>query len=585
MRDISSIIQKNAKLFLEPIKQISDISRIHCTISKNGGFPVFMIDNKEFYEQSYFDQRVENSIWRYLVNAVFNDLFTTEYCESNNVRFEWQWVHPQLAFSYVEVIEDKYRPVEFIITRNGVREGYRYTNCYMNEERFRKLFDSKHIDKLYVIDFSSDTQSSFMHPLVAPGAFKGLIHKISLKDFFCQFFTEDEYSVYLSKASEVVKEAYQYVGKQTITNLTFQSLPYFLQTILHEISSFPYAAKSYVPNSALKEPALSWYDNGILSNCDQETIRLNFHNLKRYYSLTGNKDFAKSFITSEYLYQTLKDNSRFDFTAIVTGYFKSIEQLLYLLLEIVENDGHLVDVWIQSKKPFCKVPKNRKAEFRLNPNDQSRTQVKVNSSNQKYYDTSFAALVYMLHDYSSCWAVSPHAKDVISALLLTYSDECRNEHFHKDNIYDIKEVEIIRDKTYLLIYYVLGGYDFSKSGQSERSLLGIIDNSFEMLYRRIMEYGPGNYYYLHFDSEIPAFVALPMQQESPNYDNNGLITNASLRFVKTGRKSIENWRMDNWGQIEAELSDDKTVIVTRNNMPSSVTYVDKITGQTTDIKW
>ena len=53
---------------------------------------------------------------------------------------------------------------------------------------------------------------------------------------------------------------------------------------------------------------------------------------------------------------------------------------------------------------------------------------------EEYYDTTFAALVYALQGYETGWSVSAQSKDIISAWLLNYSDECRNEHLHKENI-------------------------------------------------------------------------------------------------------------------------------------------------------
>lgn len=60
------------------------------------------------------------------------------------------------------------------------------------------------------------------------------------------------------------------------------------------------------------------------------------HDLVRYFLdekfdevFVGKSNFAKSFLTSEYLYKYFKKNPMFDYTPIVSGYLKSIEQLLY----------------------------------------------------------------------------------------------------------------------------------------------------------------------------------------------------------------------------------------------------------------
>ena len=151
MRDISSIIQQKTKLFLEHIKSFSDLSRVHHIAPKNGGFPVFMIDNREYYEQSFFDELIENSIWRYLVNGVFNALFNGDYCLNNTLSIDWQDMNLQLTSSYVEEIEERYF-IEFAITRHEKREGYRYTNCYWLEEQMEAVFKNNSLDDLRIIE-------------------------------------------------------------------------------------------------------------------------------------------------------------------------------------------------------------------------------------------------------------------------------------------------------------------------------------------------------------------------------------------------------------------------------------------------
>ena len=584
MKDLSSIIHQKSKLFLDYIKVFSNSCRIHHFVQKNGGFQVFMIDNKEYYEQTFFEELIENSIWRFLVNGVFRELFSDEYCSRNSISCDWANMHPQLTTSFVDAIEERYF-VEFTIMRQDKREGYRYTNCYFTEEQFNQSMKKRNLDSLFVIDFSSDMQSAFLHPLFIPQSLKDKIQQITLKEFFSRFFSEADYGIYVQEARKAVKEAYQYVGKQTVTNLTNQEMPFFINRVLNEVLRFSYSTTVYIPNKALKATVKKWLGSGSISDKDKRIIHSGFFDEERYQSLVGTMDFAKSFITSEYLYQTLKNNN-FDLTSIVTGYFKSIEQLLFLILRIVENDGHIEDVWIQSviSKEHRKAKKSPN-EFRLNPDQPSKTQVRVRPGNREYYDTTFAALVYALQGYETGWSVSAQSKDIISAWLLNYSDECRNEHLHKENIYDITEVETIRTKTYLLMYYVVGGFNFSKNGQREKTLLGIVDNSFENMYHKIMEYGPGNYFYLSFPADSHLLVALPGNQVPPEYDNNGLLKNPSLRFVIIPRKSIDDWRKDDWGSIETEVADEKTVTITRNNMPTVIKYINKITEKTTQLEW
>ena len=585
MLEATSIIQKNMHLFLEYIHSFSNSSRTHHFSHKNGGFPIFMRNNTEYYEQMFFDELIENAIWSYLVNGVIRDLFSQKYGSSSDVKCEWTQMQPLFTTSYIEEIEKRYA-IEFIVVNNGVREGYRYTNCYYREEQYEQLFKDRELDTLIVLDYSSEEQSSFLHQLVVPKSFASKVKRLPIKEFFARFFSEQIYLEYVSAVRGAVADAYKYVGMQTVTNLTLQYLPYFLEKEVQRIKDFPYTTKSYSILKTMKDKIRKWYGNGVISQEDKIIIQSAFFNQERYLALVGKESFAKSFVTSEYLYFALKDNNQFDYTAIVSGYLKSIEQLLYRILKIVLIDGHAEDVWIQSTKGMrSSRAKKDLTQFQPNPQENWRTQVKVSLKNQDCFDTSFAALVHMLKGYDNGWSISTTARDVICALLSTYCDECRNEHFHKDNISAIAEVETIRDNTFILLYYVLGGYNFSKNGQDEKQVLGVIDNSFERMYREVMRFGEGNYYLIQLNVGDPVLAALPMKQETPCYDENGIMKNPAIRFVRIFRPIDSDWHMDNWGEIEKEMSGEKTLVLTPNNIPKSISYMDKMTGKTTTITW
>ena len=585
MRDITSVIYKNVSEYQDIINHYSNSRRIHHFSNRTGAFPTLLIDNCDYYEQSFFDELIENNIWKHLVNGVLKDLFSTEYCSEKGIVCEWAKMHLQLTSSYVREIERRY-PIEFTIIRNGKRIGYRYTFCYNTKEELDLIFNNKKLSEMIIIDFSSKEKSAFWHPFKVYDEYKDRIKRVPLKDFFGEYFTESEYYIYLAEVRKAVEESYNHVGLQTISNLSFQELPVFQETEVTEIKSFPYESNTYVIVNKMKDKAATWYGDGIIPGEDLSAIRMGFFQESRYLALVGSEHFSKSFITSEYLYHTLKHNNHFDYTAIVSGYLKSIEQLLFKTLEIILTDGHKEDLWIQSRTRLnSKKARKKSTEFRQNPEDKNRTQVKVAISNKDDFDTSFAALVHMIKDYNNGWSISTKAISVISALLLTYCDECRNEHFHKDNINDISEVEIIRNNTFQLLYYVIGGFDYSKNATDSSVLLGRVSNDFDRMYRAVMRFGSGNYYLIKFSAEDPILVALPIEWNSPQYDENGLMKNASLRFVKLNRSINDDWHIDDWGSIQDTYSGDSVLYLSRNNMPESITYINKLTNENIEIEW
>ena len=476
MKDISTIISEQVEHFLFSIKGIADSGKLHPLRSRFGGFPIFVKDMNLFYEQVNLEERIENSIWRYLVNGVLKELFSDEKCQELGIQCEWRHIHPQMAYSYVEEIEKQF-PIEFVIISNGKRTGYRYTNLYGMAERIKRIFDNAQIDRLVILDFSSAELSTFVHE----NGILSLEHimrtsRQTIEEFFNLYFSPKEYRIYMTGVQEAVQEVYEYAGLQTIPNLSAQYLPRFIETVMESIKNNNVSRNTYhhirpIQNLKPEQRTRLNDPSNIITATDVSLMEQNFYDNQRYLSLCGTEPYARSFITSEYLYSTLSKNNIFDYTAIVTGYLKSIEQLLdkFMHLSLQQAQGTL---WIK---------KNGKrginsSQLNNNVNGRSAMHVLFVQNNQSYFDTSFASLVNLLDDYKNGWAISAGAVNKITTYLSIYCDECRNQHFHKDNISNIQEVEIIRHNTYLLLFWLIGGFRISNNNDEVKTILGIPDN-------------------------------------------------------------------------------------------------------------
>ena len=63
---------------------------------------------------------------------------------------------------------------------------------------------------------------------------------------------------------------------------------------------------------------------------------------KTYLTLIGEKDFSESFITAEWLFDSMQKAKAIDLTIIGMGYFKAVEQLLFGLLCLHKNKGFCI---------------------------------------------------------------------------------------------------------------------------------------------------------------------------------------------------------------------------------------------------
>ncbi len=582
MNRIEIIVGKKTNLFLKQIKRLSNISHGHPFSNRPIGFPIFYKDEK-FYEKAFFDERIENLTWRILVNGVIRELFSADYCMSPCINVEWPEINLQLASSYVETIE-RYYPFEFIVESDDKRTGYRYSNCYWSEEQIKRVFHDCRLDSLEIIVFSEEI-SSVTYPLIVPKQFREQVEFITLKDFFLRFFSEQDYKSYLEMIQETMMQAYQYVGLQTIPNMTLQYLSHFTKKTLDDICTTSLSKKEYiVVNFDKLKPSLRENINST-TNCiseeDYRTMDEAFYKQGRYYAMCGSALFAKSFLTSEYLFQTMQTNNHFDYTAIVTGYLKSIEQLLYMMVMFTLRNGTDRELWIKYKW----VDSENNPETRLINHTKH---VRFIRENEVFFDTSFGPLVNLLNANRNGWLVSRQARNRIITCLLVFCAECRNEHFHKDNI-DVehfREVEIIRHNTVLLLYYLLGGYAFSGDVSADQKELGIKDRRFDEMYQAIMRQSiGGDYFILNLKDCKSWLVALPFNHGEIEYNEDGLIKNPQIRFVRINRSIEDDWHQDDWQSFEEGPSSESDILITPDNMPLSIQYIEKTSGKRKTIIW
>jgi len=583
MNDIDNILNKCTTQFLEFIMLTSNNSYSKQLSKKNGGFPIFF-DNRIYNTQSFFDEMIEWCTWKILVNDVLQALFSEDYCSKQGIRCEWMPMHPQLICSYVEKTENFY-PLEFVITKRGRRIGYRYTNCYWSEEKMNRVFEHNSLDELKIIDFSSSETSTFLHPLNVSKKFLDIVCLVKWESFFCEYFSKNDYDKYLIMIKKTVDEAYKYVGFQTVPNLTLQYMPYFIKKELNEVgsSSLSYTEYKVMNFDDLKSRLKSQINRASdsISAEDYKIMDDYFYNQRRYYAMCGGKSFAQSFLTSEYLYHTMQTNNHFDYTVIVAGYLKAIEQLLYKTVMLTLRKGTEQELWIKYKY----VKNDMQPEIR---NYNHTKHVRFVPENINFFDTSFGSMVNLLNVNANDWKVSKNAKNHIITCLNVFCEECRNKLFHKDNISieNCTEVEVIRHNTIILFYYLLGAYAYSGNIKQDREVLGIRDRFFDRMYQAIMERSAGGgYFILGFTNGKDILCALPINHGTPMYDENGSMNNPRLRFVRIDRNNYDDWHKDDWHRIEEDIQSDLNIYITPANVPEKIQYVDKITGERVDVEW
>ena len=455
------------------------------------------------------------------------------------------------------VFEEKY-PFEFIVQENGKNTGFRYLR--ITAKRAEEIMQEYDVDKIVIICWEEDndsiSDSTPFFPSFSPIRDKVLIS--TLKSFFLRYFSESEYDLYLEKVCSAVKEANYIVGFQTIKQLSPQNVSDYKINTIDQLSALDYRSMLFTPKkvNTTVVPTLPDYDKTILID--------NYLNRKIYRSLAGEKDFAICFFTSEYLYQTCGDQRNFDYTAIVAGYLKSVEQLVSTLLISLMNDRQKNQTLIRRRYSKNYPDEIKRETVVINRNNY----LPLCTANEDYFDTTLNAMCDCIFYSSASWRVSTTGKNAMRKYLRLFSQDCRNDHFHKHNITDWKEVERIRSNTILCLFCLLGGNIYCEASDEGNKALGIVDDSFDRLYRTLFRISPAQKRFILTFPNGEVIKAIRLQhQEEEQYNDHGN-TLSSMKFVR-----VDSFDISDYHAIEQDHTSQDEIIITRYNMPKSIEYV------------
>ncbi len=231
------------------------------------------------------------------------------------------------------------------------------------------------------------------------------------------------------------QEMHQAIGYQLTELCSPQNMQKLKNTLENELLCFDYdsiKAERYAFNSAGNSNV---HD---LNNHNYQIIKSSFLS-NGYKSLLGSKDFAESFTTSEWLYKKYCTLDDLDNTFIVSGYFKSIEQLLWNILLIVGEGKQIGGV-------------------------------DIIEANIEQIDSTLGSLQNFFSDYDNddlFQNAFGNGKNFVMRYLKAQTSnwrkKYRNGYFHKQNLKDIDNINAIREETYYLYMLILGSLHLNQS--------------------------------------------------------------------------------------------------------------------------
>lgn len=536
------------------IKRVQSWVR-HGIHGNHGDFSLLGVASPDFYRYRSHERALAAIIRETLVNPILADFFRLHGYKAKQVEPEFK------LFNASNERFENAAGVELVAVVNGERLGIRYTDFCPHDRTLTEVSNRYRLNKVLIVDWSDSPRARNAVRGSALDLEPFEVELTSIREMFCRFFSEMEFKAFLSAARGAVEKANDIIGMQAVTRLSLSRTASFKAEILDEIKTKRGTIGAYrpTPGEAASEPF------GTLSDGDISVLDRVYYDEGLYYALVGSSGFAQCFVTAEYLRKVFSRGGSFDYTSIVCGYLKSIEQLASSLMRcrllFPRHKGLFIKKKLRKMPVVGSVQGHR--PYRMGKSDY----VAFEPENEDCFDTSLGSLANFLHDDIEAWGLSKSGRHYVLWVLRQYAKDCRNGHFHKDNINDLIEVERIRDNTLFAAYLLLGGYQGGDAETSLRERLGIDSGAIE--YDRLfnlMENMPigCRQFKFEFSNDAIVYAARPLERPLVEYNDSGNIITPLLFTRLDGRSAA----------VPSLISpEDCDLSISKENMPEHVWFI------------
>lgn len=550
---LADVLRKQECIFksniLDRLEAFNDHFPLRSECFRQQGFAFLKLTTREYYLQTFFETILESYTRFFLVSNVFE-----------------QALNKQHNFIFLEKTYDGVRPYcwnnrecdnnigfDFIEYTDSKTIGYRYSDLpgmKQNAIHLMEKIEEYGVDEIVIIDTTSlEMACSIENYTIRPELSGLVVSKTCIKDFIISHLDETCYKQYSEFLLNAINDFKEYTGIISIPKLTPHYLFRFRFEVEHKIRTYLEYNDMYKLGRTDSLPKTYTCGYHIIDDKNKQNkyyiklekrsrdlllhsnAQVRFRKQKLYRALIGKSDFAKTFITSEYLYKNYSKSDQFDYTAIVSGYLKSVEQLMLQIALFSDGQGYKI------KKKKCKE------------------KIALSSSNLDEADTTMGALDFFFQENPDTIELKdPQFRETFLNCLFCYKDECRNDSFHQHNISSWDRVELIRNNTFFIHTILLGCSRLGKNDMETTEKLKMDDDRLTRIYYQMTTHDELEYV-MQFENDEKFLIGRPYEIEYEEFDEFGFLKREQL--VLQGHYYCD---MDNAGK-------DFQVKIDKNNIP------------------
>ena len=471
-------------------------------------------------------------------------------------------------------------PFDFLIQSGEKHFGYTFEDFYADEDVNELLLEYE-LEKAFIIRTVKNKKNTRIEEDNVRYLEQGInLADITIREFFEEYFSSEEYLAFENAINDYIEQSKKIMGYQSIKVLSAMNLS--AQRIFEEkiLSDWDYENSKYqiINTDNPKIQKVTYVGEYDLSGfCS--AIRERYIKSEMFKAMIGTENYAESFITSEWLYYSLKGKENFDYTAIVSGYLKSIEQLLHKLVMLNIDNGCVISLK-GDKATKQKAINNSVSVYEVRWDNKSQSivrtqleQTKVKGSqhpyidftdcNKEYMDSSIGTFEFFLRNNPEIF-VDPKLSKVISDMVSCFRTECRNGYFHTHNLHDTSVVEMTRENAILLYFVLLGSI---KNVIDKKEQLGVeSEDRFDSICKEIREirHYKANFIFVYEDGSEKKMI-YDFINNTPEYTENGIEHYESLIFYE-----VEDFSMETYEELDTPIREGWKFLLTKDNLPKRI---------------
>lgn len=468
-------------------------------------------------------------------------------------------------------------PFIFIIKENHERIGYRLAD-FLEDEDINTILKSNHVDKAIILRTSKGKQTNKLIELENQ-QYKDAnvnIRALSIHEFYLKQFGEEEYKSFIDSIDNYLNVTKEITGCKSVkflSKMNLASIKIFEQKKLRDWDYLNY--RYQIINASDKKVQNYLYltqKDIIFENLDDMHKSYIFDKL--YETMVSSNEYATSFITSEWLYDSFKGKKNFDYTSVVSGYLKSIEHLLYKIVMLnIDNDCKIamkrdmlkkafrqnIPVFELIDNKFNKVPGNKQGN---NYRFTNYPYIEFTEHQKEFMDSSIGTFEYFLRCNKHIFS-NPNNAKTVTDMISCFRIECRNGFFHTHNLNDWDLVEKIHKNAIYLYFVLLGSCIIPEERKHELNL--IHHDQFDELCKKIREFKKYNIYFeFEYDDGIKQNLVYDIHNNTIEFNDDGVEHYDGLLFYKVDEFQNSLKKID-----KGELEDNK-LYLTRDNLPKKI---------------